>query len=101
MGAVVDILARSMRETPEDWDYDEGMYCVVHKTTKHEVWVGNGFWFYGLYAGPSGKYYFNFFEKIQFGRAYSRWMRERRRLHRQRVTASLATSFGLTYGKKR
>lgn len=69
MTVAVDALRKRMEDHPEEFTQRD-KYTLIHKGSRTEVWVANGFLCYGFYSGgPS----FSFFDKIKFARAYSKW----------------------------
>lgn len=71
MSAFASAAITSLRSSPEDWVMSN--YTIEHRPSRIEIWVGNGFWFYGGYRPRQIS--FSLLDKFRFGRAYRRWSR--------------------------
>lgn len=58
-----------MEEHPEDFEC--GDFKFKHKPSGHEIWIANGFWFYGLKSPRDIS--FSLADKFRFGVAFFKW----------------------------
>jgi hypothetical protein len=89
----------SLRNRPEEWEQNE--FTIVHKPSKHEFWIANGFWFYSLYRADcsctkaaGGK--FSYIQKVQFSfarRAVAALERARRNAELAQINVQFAEHF--------
>jgi hypothetical protein len=96
----VAVIIKAMREQPDDFERTE--YVLLHKPSRHEIWIANGRFFYGIYRCDKschckdlrdGK--FSFWGKLRFGFAYRRWRRRHEKLYGPVHHLELARQFGI------
>ena len=62
----------SLKHNPNEWEHKYGgAKTLVNKRTGTEVWVENGFWFYGIWR--DNRESFSFLGKIKFWFTYTKW----------------------------
>lgn len=62
MASLVDLVIADANNDLDECSIDRHRF----RTPKHDVWVANGFWFYGLDDDCYGGIGFSFIEKIRF-----------------------------------
>jgi hypothetical protein len=72
-------VAWSLRNRPEDWEWEHEDYTIKHKPSNHVFWIANGWGFYALYEANcscmSTRGKFQRFQQFMFGRAFKHWRR--------------------------
>lgn len=62
-------LLDAMEERPLDFVQD--LYTLIDTKTGVEIWIANGFWYYGIWLQSKTK--FHIMDKIRFRFAFKRW----------------------------
>lgn len=60
-----------MTNAPAEFTRDN--FCLKHTPSGVQIWITNGFWFYGLYEPY--RQGFSFIDCWRFGRAFRKWQR--------------------------
>lgn len=86
----------SLRNRPDEWEWGHGHYCIVHKPSRHEIWVSSGLEYYNLYnAGGcsctrlSTRTKPSWWDRRRFHSAFKAW----RRSHGQTDSAAINRQF--------
>jgi hypothetical protein len=70
MTAAVKKIIRSMDEHPDEWELGWGL--LTHKRSRLEIWISNGFCFYGIWHNRE-KIAFSLADKLRMHAALRRW----------------------------